>query len=386
MTPRQPYTSLITCLIVLLGLHAHGADIHETRKWTFKNGLVVELALVNAYGSKFYFHQNNQVGSADLFNLSEEDQAEIVRWSRLRDEALLNGKLEPSNFTKRFREDAKQLVDGKLVDPDWSNTREPDFYAIYSSASWCGPCRRFTPELVRFYNFYKDFYKDRFEMILCSWDRSRGDMIDYMEEEKMPWYGNWRYRDASFWRKYQSSGIPCLVIVDRNGNTLSHSYSGDEYLGPRQPLDYLLKMLVHASPNLEERVSVPTPGIDMAKLSDAIRDRERAASSKGTDSPPQPVVTPLGILQKLEDPQAEAIILRVKVTIDARGIVRAAELQDDASPELRAAVQKSLYLWQFLPRITAKDGAVMSDVILPISLRLSEKHLRPTESLARAGE
>jgi nucleoredoxin len=45
---------------------------------------------------------------------------------------------------------------------------------VYFSAHWCPPCRRFTPELVKFYN---DLLLKRtdFEIIFASSDRSEED-------------------------------------------------------------------------------------------------------------------------------------------------------------------------------------------------------------------
>jgi len=31
---------------------------------------------------------------------------------------------------------------------------------------------------------------------------------------------------------YRGRGIPCLVLVDREGNVVSHSYEGQTYVGP----------------------------------------------------------------------------------------------------------------------------------------------------------
>ncbi len=376
---RPRILPLLFLCLAQTGLHA---DIHEPRMWTFKNGDQLELSFANAYGTTVYFYNDKSFGSADLYQLSEKDQAEIILWSRQRDQDLLSGRLEPTEFTQRFRKDAKRLVDGKLVDPDWSDAREPDFYAIYTSASWCGPCRRFTPELVRFYKFYKEAYGDRMELVLCSWDRSKRDMIKYMEDEGMTWYGNWRTRESSFWRDYQGNGIPCLVIVDRNGNLLAHSYDGDDYYGPKRPMEKLRELLLFASNDPEQRISVTTPGIDTAKLSEAIRKRENEVSRQEKATPPQPISTPSTLLLDLQDPAAEETTLNVRVAIDKRGMVREASLVTPGSKTLQEIVRKTVILWQFMPRVTVEEGAVASEFIMPISLNIAEKHLQPIGATA----
>ena len=52
--------------------------------------------------------------------------------------------------------------------------------AVYYSASWCGPCRGFTPNLVK---FYKQVAKSNgLEVILVGSDRKKKDMMNYMKK------------------------------------------------------------------------------------------------------------------------------------------------------------------------------------------------------------
>jgi len=93
---------------------------------------------------------------------------------------------------------------------------------IYFSAHWCSPCRAFTPRLVEFHN---EMTKkgNPFEIVFVSSDHSQSDMYGYMEEMEMPWlalpYGD-KHKDT-LCSKYGVSGIPMLVIIDAEGNTIS---------------------------------------------------------------------------------------------------------------------------------------------------------------------
>jgi thiol-disulfide isomerase/thioredoxin len=71
------------------------------------------------------------------------------------------------------------LKNGKLTAFDPGTRTEPQFYVIYFSAHWCGPCRRFTPNLIKTYN---DLQKiphaaDKFEILFNSWDNDRSEQL-----------------------------------------------------------------------------------------------------------------------------------------------------------------------------------------------------------------
>jgi nucleoredoxin len=108
------------------------------------------------------------------------------------------------------------------------------FIAIYYSAKWCGPCRAFSPELVKFYNEVKPQHPE-FELIFVSRDNSEQEMRQYMSEDAMPWpsvrFAETKNKVAG---RYAGPGIPCLVLIDASGKVLSHSFQGEQYLGPQK--------------------------------------------------------------------------------------------------------------------------------------------------------
>ncbi len=142
------------------------------------------------------------------------------------------------------------------------------YIAFYFGAGWCGPCHKFTPDLVSFYKEMKPKYPNDFEVVFVSEDTDAGEMPNYMNEMSMPWPAlRW---DALKWsqaRKLSGPGIPCLVVVDGQGKMVSHSYEGQNYLGPHKVLDDLRKLLAGngatvvsaSSPPATVRAS-PSPG------------------------------------------------------------------------------------------------------------------------------
>lgn len=118
------------------------------------------------------------------------------------------------------------------------------FFALYFSASWCGPCRAFTPELVDAYGKIRALYPE-FEVVHVNRDRSPAAMAAYLREDKMPWPAlAWEAtRDAREINRYAGSGIPCLVLVDQDGKVLSDSYRWGRYVGPDAVLEDTWKLL-----------------------------------------------------------------------------------------------------------------------------------------------
>lgn len=371
------WTAILT-IVFLSGFSWPGllAADEEFRAWNFLNGKEFELKLANAYGSKVYFaNKKGHSFNVEILALAEADRAEVVYWSRKRDAAVTAGTLEPGKFTRHFRKDAEKYQGNEPLKVDWEEILEPELYAVYTSASWCKPCRGFTPKLVGFYKANKPAYGDVFEFILCSWDEGKSKMLAYMEEEDMPWYGNWNKRNTRFWRKYQGNGIPCLVIVDRNGYILSHSYDADGYIGPRVPMEDLRKLFSFVGNDPNERLSVPTPGINSDKWHDALQQQLKKAKDAKKSLQPAPVVVPTTLLTELEDPEEEIRDLILKLDLTKQGVVSNVELINMANPNLEERLFKALVLWQFFPAISA-DGVPYKTVAkFPLQLRLKDEFL-----------
>jgi len=132
------------------------------------------------------------------------------------------------------------------------------YFAVYFSASWCAPCKAFTPQLVSWYNENKPKHPE-FELIFVSKDNDEASMEAYMAEDKMPWpalkYS--KIPRAKNITALAGTGIPCLVFLDAEGKVLSHSYEGKTYVGPHKVLADIGKTLGAEAP--AETGAAPAP-------------------------------------------------------------------------------------------------------------------------------
>merc|ERR1712072_982620 len=92
--------------------------------------------------------------------------------------------------------------------------------ALYFSAHWCPPCKRFTPELAKTYAAIKAA-RDDFELVFVSGDRDAEQFKEYFAT--MPWlalpFDQKRYEGLS--SHFEVEGIPTLVLLSPEGKTIT---------------------------------------------------------------------------------------------------------------------------------------------------------------------
>ncbi|MBQ7651159.1 MAG: redoxin family protein [Victivallales bacterium] len=125
------------------------------------------------------------------------------------------------NAVKALREISLVNANGKTVNGA-EVLRGKKLIGLYFSAQWCGPCRIFTPELVRFRD--KCVNKNLpFDVIFVSSDNDEKSMRQYMKTDAMRWYAvpyssELRSRLKS---EFKVNGIPTLILLDGNGKVFS---------------------------------------------------------------------------------------------------------------------------------------------------------------------
>jgi len=106
------------------------------------------------------------------------------------------------------------------VEFDWAAYRGKvvliDFWA-----SWCGPCRREMPAVVKL----KSAYKDRaFDVVGVNLDKDPDAAAKFLEENDLPWTHLTGESAIAAARRYEVRGIPLFVLVDRDGKAVAVSH------------------------------------------------------------------------------------------------------------------------------------------------------------------
>ncbi len=94
-------------------------------------------------------------------------------------------------------------------------------------ASWCGPCRRENPNVVKMYQKYKD---QGFEILGVSLDNDANRWKGAIQTDGLTWFHGsdlmgWKSKPAQV---YQVHSIPATFLIDKEGKILAKSLRGPE--------------------------------------------------------------------------------------------------------------------------------------------------------------
>lgn len=91
-------------------------------------------------------------------------------------------------------------------------------------ASWCGPCTKEHPELVKLYNTYPD----KFTIYGVSMDTKKPLWTAAIANQKLPWT---QVSDLKYWNSpvvgdYMLQSVPLNFLIDKNGIILAKNIHG----------------------------------------------------------------------------------------------------------------------------------------------------------------
>lgn len=185
--------------------------------WTNKEGVSVEMKLREVVGSGdqtsgvFIMRNRNEV-TVKKSDLDEQSAKKMDDWKG-------RAANKPSVFDEVI-DGNLMVLKGEKLESGEPAARPQKYYVFYYTASWCGPCRRFTPMLVDFYNQHKN---DHFEIFLISSDRDETSMAAYAVKNKMPWPILKFDSIKTFRSKFNHGvrGIPSVIVCDSEGNIIT---------------------------------------------------------------------------------------------------------------------------------------------------------------------
>lgn len=135
-----------------------------------------------------------------------------------------SGLLTPGNKAPNFRAKTVKGKDFEL------NSLKGKYVVLDFWASWCGPCRKFNPKMVKIYNKFKN---KNVEFVGISLDNKRDAWERAIIKDKLPWIhvsdlGGWESELASL---YQVSNIPSAYVISPDGTIISSKIHGLEIEG-----------------------------------------------------------------------------------------------------------------------------------------------------------
>lgn len=92
-------------------------------------------------------------------------------------------------------------------------------------ASWCGPCRKENPNVVKMYEVYKE---KGFEILGVSLDRNKESWVAAIEKDGLTWP---HVSDLQGWgnqvaKSFNITAIPHTILVDREGKIIARNLRG----------------------------------------------------------------------------------------------------------------------------------------------------------------
>lgn len=194
--------------------------------------------------SEVYYQNLKQLtekakGRLSLFLPAQEllqEEREVLLLAELTKElSEKNPKSEVVSYLLKNTEKAKATAVG-VAAPDFTlNNPEGQAIALSSLrgkyvlidfwASWCGPCRRENPNVVRVYQKYKS---KGFEILGVSLDQDRQAWLDAIAKDGLAWK---HVSDLAQWQSavvplYNIQGIPLTVLLDKDGKIVAKNLRG----------------------------------------------------------------------------------------------------------------------------------------------------------------
>jgi len=154
--------------------------------------------------------------------------------------ALFDASLNDLSYLKELRvivaikkklENGSPAIDFSGTTPEGKTIRLSDYYGHYLLldfwASWCPPCRKESPNLVKIYNKYKG---KGFHIFAVSLDQEKESWVKAIASDHLTWS---HVSDLKFWdstpaKIYAIRSIPSNFLIDPTGKIIARNLMGEE--------------------------------------------------------------------------------------------------------------------------------------------------------------
>ncbi len=156
---------------------------------------------------------------SDKINSIHPNYAPLVKFVREKEDALEKAKKMADGSPAPFFE--YPTPDGKMVGP---KNYKGKVLLIDFWASWCGPCIAEIPNVKKVYEQYKD---KGLEVLSVSIDKGSAEWLLALDKIKMPWKQVLATNAGKeITSLYQFSGIPFIVLIDKEGRIVKKNLRG----------------------------------------------------------------------------------------------------------------------------------------------------------------
>ncbi len=152
--------------------------------------------------------------------------------------SMLDGKSKGNSYKETMRKLHPTTVgfmapDFTQNDPNGNSISLSSFKGKYVLldfwASWCGPCRRANPDILKVYDHYKT---NNFTILGVSLDRPSGReaWLQAIKDDGLTWnhVSDLKYWDSEVAYMYSVTGIPQNFLIDPSGKIIAKNLSSEQ--------------------------------------------------------------------------------------------------------------------------------------------------------------